>query len=152
MQRYHAHYGTSGERHVTKKGSKVPDTGRRSLFRCIALRGAKCFARQFSCPRGGLAEDWKWGSLFRWLTKPEPEPKLLSPWPIARLPNWANRVNEPLSDRELEAVRWSIKRGSPFGCEAWIESTARRLELESTLRPRGRPQVRFFPKTSNNDS
>ena len=41
-------------------------------------------------------------------------------------------------------VRWSVKRGSPFGCEAWMESTA--------LRPRGRHQVRFFPKKSNNDS
>jgi hypothetical protein len=30
-----------------------------------------------------LAEDWKWGSLFRWPTKPEPEQKLLSPKPIA---------------------------------------------------------------------
>ena len=46
-------------------------------------------------------------------------------------------------------VRWSVKRGSPFGNETWVESTARRLDLESTLRPRGRPRVHRSP---NNDS
>ncbi len=29
----------------------------------------------------------------------------------------------------MEAVRWSIKRGSPFGNESLVESTARRLDL-----------------------
>ena len=95
------------------------------------------------------AEDWRWGSLFRWLSEPEPDPKLLTAWPIARLPNWAKRVNEPLSEKEIDAVRWSVKRGSPFGNETWVESTARRLDLESTLRPRGRPRVHQPP---NNDS
>ena len=45
------------------------------------------------------AEDWRWGSLFRWLSQPEPDPKLLTAWPITRLPNWAKRVNEPLSEK-----------------------------------------------------
>ena len=87
------------------------------------------------------AENWRWGSLFRWLSQPEPDPKLLTAWPIASLPNSAKRVNEPLSEKESDAVRWSVKRGSPFGNETWVESTARRLDLESTLRPRGRPRV-----------
>jgi len=95
------------------------------------------------------AEDWRWGALFRWLAQPEPNPRLISAWPIARLPNWVTRVNEPLSDIEVDAVRWSVKRGSPFGSKTWMESTARRLDLESTLRPRGRPRVRPIP---NNDS
>lgn len=95
------------------------------------------------------AQQWRWGSLYRWLTTPEPDPRLLSAWPLARLPNWVNRVNEPLTEKELEAVRWSIKRGSPLGNETWVESVARRFGLESTLRPRGRPQVRNLP---NKDS
>ena len=89
------------------------------------------------------------GSLYRWLTTPEPDPRLLSAWPLARLPNSVNRVNEPLTVKELEAVRWSIQRGSPFGNETCVESIARRFGLESTLRPRGRPQVRNLP---NKDS
>jgi hypothetical protein len=86
------------------------------------------------------AEDWRWGPLLRWLAKPEPNPKLLSAWPIPRLPGWKDRVNKPLTEKELKAVRWSGKRGSPYGNETWVESIARRLDLESTHRPRGRPK------------
>ena len=57
------------------------------------------------------AEEWRLGSLFRWLSNPEPDPRLLSAWPHARLPNWVNRVNEPLTDKELQAVRWSSHLG-----------------------------------------
>lgn len=76
--------------------------------------------------RAGLverAEQWRWGSLWRWLQ------------------NWTDRVNEPRSDKELEAVRKCANRGGPLGDEAWVESTTRRLGLESTLRPRGRPKI-----------
>jgi putative transposase len=92
--------------------------------------------------RAGLvkhAEDWRWGSLWRWLQKPEPAPKLLSRWPLARLPGWTARVNENLTKQELAAVRVSAQRGQPLGDKAWVESIAQRLNLESTLRPRGRP-------------
>ena len=57
-----------------------------------------------------------------------------------RLPGWVERVNEPLSAKELEAVRHSARRGTPLGEAAWVESIARRLNLEATLRPRGRPK------------
>jgi putative transposase len=51
-------------------------------------------------------------------------------------------VNEPLGEKELEAVRRCAQRGSPLGEETWVESIARRLNLESTLRPKGRPRTR----------
>ncbi len=57
------------------------------------------------------------------------------------VPHWSKRVNEPQSEKEFESVRWSITRGSPYGNEEWVESIARRLGLESTLRPRGRPRI-----------
>ena len=75
------------------------------------------------------AEDWQWGSLYRWLQKLEPQPQLLSAWPVARLPNWVARVNEPLSGKELEAIRKCVQRGRPLGDETWVESIARRLGL-----------------------
>jgi len=53
------------------------------------------------------------------------------------------RVNEPLSKQELDEVRLAAHRGRPLGDAAWVESIARRLNLESTLRHRGRPGVRF---------
>ncbi len=39
------------------------------------------------------AEDWRFGSLWRWAQQAEPLPKLLAPWPIPRTPNGIERVN-----------------------------------------------------------
>lgn len=77
---------------------------------------------------------------------------LLSAWPIPRSPNWVEKVNQPLTEAEISAVRRSTQRGSPFGESAWIEQTARRQRLASTLWPRGRPQVRFLDEADNNES
>jgi putative transposase len=88
------------------------------------------------------AEQWRWGSLWRWLQESEPSPAILSPWPIPRSPSWRQKVNAELSEPELAAVRQSIQRGRPYGDDAWTTATAKRLELGSTLRPRGRPRVR----------
>ena len=135
--RLHAHYRTAGEGHVYQGRFKSFPVQDDEHFHVV------CRYVERNALRAGLvekAEDWKWGSLSRWLCKPEPEPKLLSPWPIPRLPGWKERVNWALSEQELESVRWSVKRGSPFGEEPWVESIARRLDLEMTLRPRGRPR------------
>lgn len=135
--RLHSHYHTAGEGHIYQgrfKSFPVQDDDHFLVLCRYVERNAL---------RAGLvtkAEDWKWGSLSRWQAKPEPNPKLLSPWPIPRSPHWESRVNATLSDKELETIRWSVKRGSPFGDETWVESIARRLDLESTLRPRGRPR------------
>jgi putative transposase len=78
------------------------------------------------------------GALNRWLEEPEREPRLLSARPIARSPRWVERVNKPLTSAELKAVRTSVNRGSPFGNGNWVQAISRHLNLQSTLRPRGR--------------
>jgi putative transposase len=138
-QRYHAHYGTSGEGHVYQGRFKSFPVQDDDHFWVVARYVERNALRANLVSR---AEDWKWGSLSRWLQRPETVPGFLSPWPLSRLPNWVARVNEPLTETELDAVRWSVKKGSPFGEETWVESIARRLDLESTLRQRGRPRVR----------
>jgi len=95
------------------------------------------------------AQDWRWGALWRWLQKPEPDPKLLSPWPLPRLPGWTGRINESLKKQELDTVRLSAQQGKPLGDEAWVESIARRLIPECTMRSRGRPHV-LAPKDEAN--
>ena len=52
------------------------------------------------------------------------------------------RVNDPLTKKELDAVRLSAQRGRPLGGDVWVDSIATRLNLESTIRPRGRQQLR----------
>ncbi len=135
--RYHAHYHTSGLGHVYQQRYKSFPVQDGEHFLVI------CRYVERNALRAGLverAEQWRWGSLWRWQQKSEPAPKLLTPWPIPRLPNWTDRVNEPLTDNELGAVRRCARRGSPLGDDNWVESSSRRLGLESTLRPRGRPK------------
>ena len=65
---------------------------------------------------------------------------LLAAWPFAEPVGWLRQVNQAQTKNEVEALRRSVVRGTPFGSLAWMQRTARRLGLESTLRPRGRPR------------
>lgn len=86
------------------------------------------------------AEDWRWSSLHRREYGTTEQQRLLSLWPITPDKDYIQLVNDPQSHEELTAIRHAILRGSPLGKEAWIKKTARRLGLESTLAPRGRPR------------
>ncbi|HKA53662.1 MAG TPA: hypothetical protein VKJ47_08360 [Candidatus Binatia bacterium] len=85
------------------------------------------------------AASWRWGSLWR---RQQAAPKVaiaLHAWPVAMPADWVERVNAPQTEAELQALRRAVARNSPFGSPAWSTETARRLGLEATLRPRGRP-------------
>jgi len=147
--RYHAHYQTSGMGHVYQQRYKsFPIQDDEHFF--VVCRYVERNALRAKLVK--RAEDWRWGSLWRWLQKPEPDPNLLSPWPLPRLPRWTARINECLTKEELDAVRLSAQRGKPLGDEGWVESIARRLNLESTMRPRGRPKVRFPVEEPNKEA
>ena len=136
--RYHAHYKTGGMGHVYQQRYKSFPIQDDAHFLTV------CRYVERNALRAGMvdrAEDWRWGSLWRWLQKPEPDPKLLSAWPLARLPRWVERVNASLSSSELKSVRNSVNRGRPLGDAEWVASTAKRLGIESTMRPRGRPRL-----------
>ena len=105
-----------------------------------------CRCVERNAVRAGLvarAEYWRFSSRWRWLQSTDPDSKLLSAWPILRLPRWVERVNQPLFEEELAACRQSAQRGKPLGRDGWVEAIARRLNLESIMRPRGRKRVRI---------
>jgi putative transposase len=90
--------------------------------------------------RAGLvsrAADWRWSSLGQ-VCQNLPRPPL-DAGPVARPANWLTLVDRAETEAELLALRRSVLRGAPFGTEAWQTETARRLGLESSLRPLGRP-------------
>lgn len=84
------------------------------------------------------AEDWPWSSL-RWLGKSNGAAYVdLSPF--LRQEGWVEFVNQTLTEPELEQVRHSVNRGTPFGSESWAKSITGSLGLEASLRPLGRPK------------
>ncbi len=86
------------------------------------------------------AEHWRWSSLWRREYGSSEQQNWLANWPLPRPSQWVKFVNQPETDAELEALRRCVNRGQPHGPESWVEQCVRKLGLESTLRPRGRPK------------
>ena len=88
------------------------------------------------------AQDWRWSSA---ADRPAADRPWLLPrdrWPVEPPRDWPAWVERPHTDAELAALRRGVTRGSPFGDDRWAAATARRLGLEPSLRPIGRPRKR----------
>jgi putative transposase len=134
VRRYHRHYKSSG--HVWQgrfKGFPIQQDEHLAIVLRYVERNP---LRANLVPR---AEDWLWSSLNGGNDEWRP---VLHEGPIPRGKRWSEWVNGVESDAELNAIRHSIARGTPYGTHRWQVSTARRLGLESSLRPRGRPRKR----------
>ncbi len=134
VRRYHRHYHGSG--HVWQGRFKAfpieQDEHLLTVLRYVERNPL----------RAGLvrrAEQWEWSSL-AWRTTGK-RPELLSPWPIPCPRNWVAKVNAALTAAEVAMLQRCINRGTPYGNERWTERVAKRLGLESSLRPRGRPKT-----------
>jgi len=144
VRRYHEHYHSRGGGHLYQGRFKSFPVAEDDYF--LAL----CRYVDANALRAKLAkkaEEWRWSGLWRRINRPaggdameEEDGPVLSPWPIERPRNWISRVNAKLGEEQLDVVRACVERGRPFGNEKWIESTARRLGLEFTLRGPGRPR------------
>jgi putative transposase len=133
VRRYHRQAGTSG--HVWQGRFKAfpiqKDEHLLAVLRYVERNPL----------RAGLvahAEDWPHSSLAATLAGTPPS--YLSESPIERDDSWVRLVNEPQSAGEEAELRRCVNRGAPFGKEAWVKRTARRLAIEASLRPRGRPR------------
>ena len=137
VRRWHRHRHSDGRGHLyqgTYKSLPVQDDRHFLVMSRYVERNAL---------RAGLverAEDWQWSSLWRREKGSPQERGILSEWPVERPRDWLRRVNDPQTEKELAALRESIKRGRPFGEPVWQARTAAQLNLESTFRPRGRPK------------
>lgn len=138
VRRYHRHYGSSG--HVWQGRFKAfPIQQDEHLFTVLRYVERNPL-------RAGLvkrAEGWAWSSLA--MHGKKDRPGFLHDGPVDRGRNWIADVNRPMTATEEAALRKSVNRGTPFGSSHWSRITARRLGLESTLRPRGRPRKQVSP-------
>ena len=136
-QRWHAHRQSTGSGHVYQGRFKSFPVQDDDHFYTVCRYVERNSLRAKLVQR---AEDWRWGSLRRWKHGTPKEKSLLSAWPLARRPGWIEHVNSPHTEAELAALRRSVQRGCPFGESSWCDRMVRRLGLESTLRPQGRPK------------
>lgn len=84
------------------------------------------------------AENWLWGSAY--VRRMSPIPWLVAPSDSALPRTWRAWGNSPQSSAEVDVLRRCLQRGLPCGDAQWAKSSAIRLGVESTLRPRGRPR------------
>jgi putative transposase len=133
VRRYHRHYHSSG--HVWQGRFRAFPIQENEHLLAVLRYVERNPLRAELVP---TAEDWAWSSL-RWWLSPGELP-FLHPGPVPRPENWMQAVNLVQTEAELERLRHSLARGTPFGSEDWIRRTAVALGLEFTLRPSGRPR------------
>ncbi len=137
-QRWHAHRHSTGSGHVYQGRFKSFPVQDEEHFLTVCRYVERNALRANLVKR---AEDWRWGSLGRWVRGEVSGKALLTAWPVRRSAGWLEHVNAPQSEAELSALRRSVTRGNPFGDERWSARIVKRLGLESTLRPQGRPKL-----------
>jgi putative transposase len=81
---------------------------------------------------------WPWNSFVIRLKLDKPID--LNNGPVTLPKRWSLHVNNIKALPDVEDIAHCIARGRPFGAEIWTKRVAAKLNLESTLRPRGRTQ------------
>jgi putative transposase len=137
-QRWHAHYHTAGTGHLYQGRFKsFPIQEDDHLYRVLRYVERNPL-------RAGLvkrAQDWRWSSLaHRQSAAGDRLKPLLHRWPIPLPADWVERVNQPETEPELEALRRSVARGQPYGSASWQKRSAKTMNLEYTFRRPGRPK------------
>ncbi len=141
-QRYHKHHRSGG--HVWQGRFKSPviqdDEHLLTVLRYIEANPlrAKIVTR---------AEDYPWSSYHVYgmgqpseLVDPLIAYEQLGPSPAVRRRKWAEKVQRPMQELVLASIRRSGESGRPYGDQNWVRRLAKRLDLDLTIRPRGRPR------------
>jgi putative transposase len=135
VRRHHAHYRTAGGGHLYQgrfKSFPVQDDAH-FLTLCRYVEANPLRARRVKS-----AQAWRWSSL---TPRTSAATLVPAPWPVDRPRNWKALVNRPIAEAEEARIRLSIARQRPYGGAEWVTRTAKRLGLEWTLHPRGRPRT-----------
>jgi putative transposase len=64
----------------------------------------------------------------------------LAAYPAVRQRRWSAYVHQMPEEAELAAIRRSNETGLPYGESGWVDRLCRRMKLDLTIRPRGRPR------------
>jgi putative transposase len=146
VRRWRQHRQNNGEGHIYQ-GRYKSFSVEEDLHFLFVMRYVEANAL-----RAGIvdqAENWPWSSLASPIGTDGIRVELTE-WPVERPRNWLALVNESLPQSTLDKLQISLKRGRPFGDEAWVSKTVARLGLQFTIRNPGRPQKRPPASGSSN--
>jgi len=134
-QRYHASHGTTGIGHLYQGHYKSfpiqADSHYLTVLRYIEANPLR--SKIIDNP-----DNYPWSSFAA--RKGIEKPFSLSEGPVILPTNWPQLVNRCIAGKVQDRIYNSIKRGAPLGEPNWIKHTAAKLNLESTMKPRGRPK------------
>jgi putative transposase len=133
VRRFHKHYGTSGHIWQGRYKSFLIQKDSHLLTVLKYVEGNPL--------RAGLvnsANNWLWSSHGESIHKGDHS--LIDEVPVELPKEWSKFVNESISEKELEKLRQSVSRQSPYGDSLWQVHVSKTFGLESTIRPRGRPR------------
>ena len=136
-QRRHGQRGTTGTGHLYQgrfKSFVVEEDGHLLTVLRYVERNP---LRAGLVPR---AEEWPWSSLWQRMHQGAADGVPLASWPVTCPADWVRWVNEPQTEKELDAIRGCIRRGRPFGSDAWTDATIRKFGLRTSIRSPGRPR------------
>jgi putative transposase len=137
--RWHTHYNTLGTGHLYQGRFKSFPIEADDHFYAVLRYVERNALRANLVAR---AEKWRWSSLWRRLHPGDLPSIPLADWPVPMPDDWLRQVNRAQTEAELEALRRSVCRGTPYGNPGWQEEVSRRLGLQFALRGRGRPRLK----------
>lgn len=130
VRRYHKHYGTNGHVWQGRYKSFIVQDDEHLLAVARYVEGNPVRARLTL-----TAGEWPWSS--HRARQAVPEGLRPDPFPMHLPEDWAAFVDTPLTDAEIEKIRNSVNRQTPFGCDSWRDKLCVAMGLESTIRRRG---------------
>jgi putative transposase len=135
VRRHHEHYKTRGGGHLYQGGFKSfpVQEDRHFLVLCRYVEANAVRAEAVK-----RADQWRWCG--QYVRKNGNLQLKLTSWPVDRPRNWADLLDDPMDEREVESIRTSVNRGRPLGEATWVRRMAERLGLGFTLRDPGRPR------------
>jgi putative transposase len=133
VRRHHEHYHVRGAGHLYQGRFKsfIVEEDLHFLRLCRYVEANALRAKLVQ-----RAEEWPWCSA---AAKRGEDWPVLSDWPVDRPARWLAMVNRAMDRAMLEQVRTSVVKGRPLGDARWQERMVKRLGLEHTMRPPGRP-------------
>ncbi len=135
-KRWHALKKTTGEGHLYQGRFKSFIVQNDRYFLTL-IRYVERNAKKANLVK--RAENWKWSSVWRRESGTVKQKKFLSSWPVPEPEDYLLLLDEPQTHEE-ETIEKSIQRDRPYGEEGWVSGIVKKLGLQSTMRPRGRPK------------